>query len=102
MSDASKVISDGIFDAAARLANSVLVCILLVLAFNLATGKFDKDDSDGEKRSGLRLHTDALTGCQYFSSSSGGVVPRMDANGRQVCKAPSRGNGIDAPREPQP
>lgn len=47
----------------------------------------ETDDSDLSrfKRSGLKLHTDYKTGCQYFSSSRGGVYPRLDRNGKQIC-----------------
>ncbi|MCS3456231.1 hypothetical protein M2366_002317 [Aeromonas sp. BIGb0405] len=29
---------------------------------------------------------DSGTGCQYLSSHSGGLIPRLDAKGRQVCR----------------
>lgn len=35
-------------------------------------------------KSGMVIHTDALTGCQYLSVSAGGLIPRWDAQGRQV------------------
>lgn len=44
------------------------------------------DDTDTpEKRSGMRPHVDALTGCQYLSVSKGGITPRLDAQGRHMC-----------------
>lgn len=44
------------------------------------------DDSDAApKRSGLRIKTDHLTGCQYLSSVFS-ITPRMDNAGKQVCK----------------
>lgn len=42
------------------------------------------DSTDGEERSGLGLHTDAMTGCQYLSRS-GGLTPRLDAKGNHIC-----------------
>ena len=49
-------------------------------------GRFDRDDSDGidGERSGMSVHTDALTGCQYLSTPSGGVITRRDGAGRHV------------------
>lgn len=35
--------------------------------------------------SGLGLYTDNLTGCQYLSSPRGGLVPRLDKDGTQIC-----------------
>lgn len=43
------------------------------------------DSTDGESRSGLGLHTDNLTGCQYLSSPRGGLVPRFDKDGTHIC-----------------
>ena len=46
---------------------------------------FDSTDS-AEDRSGMSLHTDALTGCQYLSSGDG-ITPRLNAQGEQLgCK----------------
>lgn len=43
------------------------------------------DDTDaGGRRSGMRPHTDALTGCQYLSRL-GSLTPRLDASGKQIC-----------------
>lgn len=39
-------------------------------------------------RSGLRPHIDALTGCQYLSGQEGGITPRLDASGKQICRRP--------------
>ena len=44
-----------------------------------------RDDSDGpHENSRMEVFTDHLTGCQYLYRYS--LVPRMDANGKQVCK----------------
>lgn len=40
-------------------------------------------------RSGMKLTTDAETGCQYLSVAGGGITPRLDANGKQICKKDS-------------
>jgi len=49
--------------------------------------KDGKDDTDPpHDRSGLLLRTDALTGCQYVAVPFSGMSPRLDKNGKQVCK----------------
>lgn len=46
---------------------------------------YDSTDNDGE-RSGFRLMTDNLTGCQYLQAGIfGGLSPRLDADGKQIC-----------------
>jgi len=45
----------------------------------------ERDDSDPlGGRSGMMVLTDDKTGCQYLYR--GGLTPRMDAMGKQVCK----------------
>lgn len=40
----------------------------------------DTDNIADQKRSGLKLYTDQLTGCQYISAGLfGGLTPRVDA-----------------------
>lgn len=55
----------------------------------LLLSPFARDDSDagggwGDKRSGMGVHVDALTGCQYLSRSNV-LTPRLDATGKQIC-----------------
>lgn len=60
------------------LAALLYTCQSLVLPY---------DSTDGEgQRSGMSLHTDALTGCQYLSRLLGGLTPRLDRSGQQVCQ----------------
>lgn len=48
--------------------------------------KYFADDTDGpDKISQMRPHVDALTGCQYLSVAGGGITPRMDEHGKQIC-----------------
>lgn len=43
------------------------------------------DDQENEIRSGMILHTDNLTGCQYLKAGSlGGITPRLDGDGKHV------------------
>ena len=36
-------------------------------------------------RSDMRIMTDHQTGCQYLMGSRGGLTPRLDENGKQIC-----------------
>lgn len=48
--------------------------------------RLSADDTDAPgRRSGMRLSTDYRTGCQYLASPWGGITPRMDRNGKQIC-----------------
>ncbi len=51
-----------------------------------------KDDSDPAPwgwPSQLIPRTDHLTGCQYLETARGAITPRLDRNGKQICKAVS-------------
>ena len=68
-----------------------LVGVLFVAAVVLALfSGCARDDSDpAEGTSGMTPRTDALTGCQYLTyggSYGAAITPRMDRNGKQVCK----------------
>ena len=54
-------------------------------------GRDDTDPKGG--RSGLRLLTDAATGCQYLSHD--GITPRLDANGQHMGWRPADARGRD-------
>lgn len=66
------------------------------LAFVAVVGTFLLDyfipynDTDPPgARSGFKLYTDHLTGCQYLRAGLlGGTTPRLDRNGRQICGEP--------------
>ncbi len=45
------------------------------------------DDSDAPPyRSGLTIKTDNLNGCQYLTTWSGQIVPRMGRDRKQICR----------------
>jgi len=48
----------------------------------------ERDDSDPPVggRSGLRVYHDKLTGCEYLGAAFGGITPRLDAKGKQICR----------------
>lgn len=45
----------------------------------------DRDDTDGQERSGLKLRTDHGTGCQYLETVRGGITPRMKGDTHVGC-----------------
>lgn len=54
-------------------------------AINLVGYGVDDSDQSAFNRSGLSVHTDAKTGLQYFSTSSGGaLIPRIDSDGNHM------------------
>lgn len=83
---AIKVIEKGI----SRAIRNVIAFVLVVwLITNYISGNYDRNSSDGKKRSGMILHTDALTGCQYLSKSFfSPLLPRKAADGvsHQGCR----------------
>lgn len=57
----------------------------VVVLLMLSGSGSNRDSTDSpDKRSGMRLHTDHLTGLQYLSAPGGGLTPRLDANGRHM------------------
>lgn len=62
----------------------IVLCIVgILVAIFTGSGKDDTDPADG--RSGLRLFVDNRTGCHYLGVSYGGLTPRLDEQGRQIC-----------------
>lgn len=69
----------------ARVAYHTLICAFVLWIVVLITD-FGKDDTDPPGgRSGLALKIDHGTGCQYLVASWGGITPRLDRDGKQVC-----------------
>ena len=57
--------------------------ISLSVIYSSSSPKDSTDPIDG--RSGLEIKVDAMTGCQYLTTPKGGLTPRLDANGKQIC-----------------
>jgi len=57
---------------------------LFFLVLLAGCAKDDSDPPDGI--SGMVVYHDHLTGCEYLASGHGGITPRLDANGKQVCR----------------
>lgn len=58
-----------------------VIVFILMAVYTHFTNKRDSTDFAEGPRSGMRLHTDAFTGCQYLSFPSGGVTPRLTTTG---------------------
>lgn len=76
-------------------ASGVLSFIALLILLTLAAGWGidaigwrDADDCDASvsERCGMKPRVDALTGCEYLETAGGGITPRLDASGAQVCR----------------
>ena len=68
-----------------KFKTDLLVCIIVYWILMIIFGVFDRDSTDGEKRSGFALKIDAMTGCHYLEGQRGGLIQRFDSNGRQIC-----------------
>ena len=77
----------------------LLVVICALLAFSYASYSYvtsrnsapteyrPLDDCDSDHaRCGLVVRRDALTGCEYLVTWIGGIVPRYDRDGGQICR----------------
>ena len=60
-----------------------LAGINYMLATHTDIGRDATDPPAG--RSDMQIMTDHQTGCQYLMSARGGLTPRLDENGKQMC-----------------
>lgn len=67
-------------------AVTFVVALMVLAVASLLSPHDNTDPPDG--RSGLRLYTDSLTGCQYLSPWTGGLTPRLDQYGKHICRRP--------------
>lgn len=58
----------------------IVTFLMIISCFTI-----DNSDKDFFTRSDMSIKTDYLTGCQYLTTSWGGITPRLDKNGKQVC-----------------
>ena len=67
--------------------NYILSVIVFLILLSILFNPPEKDSTDpiDGGRSGMALHTDAMTGCQYLSTPLGGIVERKNKDGQQVC-----------------
>lgn len=78
-----KAVSDGIIHAAAILAIVFLVSLLLGEWLD-QYAPYDSTDNP-PNRSGMEIHVDHLTGCEYLEGGLGGLTPRLNRNGKPMC-----------------
>ena len=71
---------------------ALMICIGFVVTWVLTltpvgnwTTPLDSTDKSNKHRSGVTLITDYGTGCQYLETNFGGITPRLNADGTQVC-----------------
>jgi hypothetical protein len=67
-----------------RLFLTMSIMFIGVVTYLSLTNERDSTDFAEGPRSGMNLHTDALTGCQYLSFPSGGATPRLTITGKQL------------------
>jgi len=71
-----------------ELADYVLIFLVLSLVLKFVSGYFgwwtDDSDKSGFDRSGLSIKTDHKTGVQYLSDGKGGMMVRVDQDGKPV------------------
>lgn len=61
------------------------LAILGAVRSRLGYGWDDSDDRAAGVHSELRPLIDHRTGCQYIRVTGGGITPRLDGRGRQIC-----------------
>jgi hypothetical protein len=69
----------------------ILINLFLGVAFLVYMANVQKpyNSTDNKAlgiRSGMMLSVDNGTGCEYLMSISGGIIPRMNADGKQICR----------------
>lgn len=71
-----------------------MMLILLVIIYGWIRGYPGYDDTDdafNKVRSGMVLHTDYKSGCQYLSTrtlfATSTLIPRVDVRGKHMCTA---------------
>lgn len=78
------------FSVAVKLLILWFVATMVVAAVNQLVVRhtdIGRDDTDPPfGRSDMKIMTDHATGCQYLMGSRGGLTPRLDENGKQMCK----------------
>ena len=57
-----------------------------VISFGNSSPLDSTDDHVTGARSQMRILVDHGTGCQYLKTASGGLTPRLDAQGKPMCK----------------
>ena len=64
----------------------VLFVAGVLLALSGCVGRTGDEAKPEAKVLDPYLYRDRTTGCEYLAAGSGGLTPRMDRDGKQVCK----------------
>jgi len=60
--------------------------VVLLFAVSQCQPYDTTDNKEKRQRSGMALHIDHMTGCHYVSKPLGGITPRLNKDGTQVCE----------------
>lgn len=79
----AKGLADGVQSVAAYVG---MLCIALWAVGKIWPADYDATDPGDGERSGMRLYTDAQTGCQYLATPGSSLTPRLSATGEHICE----------------
>jgi hypothetical protein len=86
LDDLSKAIARGISGGVMGVLFVFGIAFLIIGVISSMFTSYDStDDERNGVRSGLVLHIDHGTGCQYLSKPGAGLTPRLDDRGEQIC-----------------
>jgi len=82
----TEVIAQGFYLAFKRCLSYALGLFVIALAVGTMVQIYvtPMDSTDGAERSGMRLHVDNQTGCEYLSVAGGGITPRLNREAFQI------------------
>jgi len=62
-----------------------IIAVVIMTLMYISFRAIDSTDKSATQRSGMTLYIDNMTGCHYLGALFGGVTPRLDNTGKQVC-----------------
>ena len=68
---------------------TIAFILALVTGISYLSGT-DSTDTSFFNRSNLQIKVDNLTGCHYLNSARGGVIPRVNKDGKHICTGEER------------
>lgn len=63
----------------------VIIAVIIMIGYTLLPNTYDSTDGGMFDRSGVSLRIDHQSGCHYLEGASGGITPRVDAEGNHIC-----------------
>lgn len=64
----------------------ILLCAIVLSGCGNSRATSDSLGINGLSVDPIRARVDPLTGCEYITYREGGITPRMDSSGKQVCR----------------